>query len=164
MYLANLKTDSAKRATPRGPELISQDYLRHVVESIAIPRHFDAEPENNARVGDWIADEFRSLGLQARVVGETENVVVWYPGADSAFKVLISAHFDSVPGSPGADDNASAVAAMIAAAKALKGCTDAAILFVAFNREEDGLLGSRGFAQSLDPKQVAAIECVHAWK
>lgn len=161
MYLTDLKPRNKAHAAPMAPALISQDYLRHIVESIAIPRHYLAEPENNAKVRDWIADEFRNLGLEARVMGETENVVAWYPGSDPAFKILIGAHFDSVPSSPGADDNASAVAGMIAAAKALKSRTDASMLFVAFNREEDGLLGSCEFAQSLAPQQIAAIECVH---
>ncbi len=62
--------------------------------------------------------------------------------------VIVGAHYDSLPGTPGADDNASAVAALLelaawvgprlAAGAPLK----ARLLLAAYDQEEDGLLGS----------------------
>ena len=50
-------------------------------------------------------------------------------------KVVVGAHYDTVPGSPGADDNASAVAALIELAGML-GREGLPIRFVAFANEE----------------------------
>jgi Zn-dependent M28 family amino/carboxypeptidase len=67
--------------------------------------------------------------------------------------LLIGAHYDSVQGSPGANDNASGVAAMLAMARALvrtkPACT---VRFVAFTNEEPPFfqsrhMGSRLYAQ-----------------
>lgn len=51
-------------------------------------------------------------------------------------KVVVGAHYDSVPGSPGADDNASAVAALIELA-GMVGKEGLPIRFVAFANEEE---------------------------
>jgi Zn-dependent M28 family amino/carboxypeptidase len=50
-------------------------------------------------------------------------------------RVVVGAHYDTVPGSPGADDNASAVAALIELAGMLRG-EPLPIRFVAFANEE----------------------------
>jgi Zn-dependent M28 family amino/carboxypeptidase len=51
-------------------------------------------------------------------------------------RVVVGAHYDTVPGSPGADDNASAVAALIELAGMLRG-EPLPIRFVAFANEEE---------------------------
>jgi Zn-dependent M28 family amino/carboxypeptidase len=56
-------------------------------------------------------------------------------GATSGPIVLVGAHYDTVPGSPGADDNASGVAALIELA-GLMGNEGLPIRFVAFANEE----------------------------
>lgn len=62
---------------------------------------------------------------------------------------LVGAHYDTVPGSPGADDNASGVAVMLALAKLLsQQRPKRSIHFVAFDLEEYGLVGSTICAQS----------------
>jgi len=52
------------------------------------------------------------------------------------------------------------LAAMLAIAKAFKH-QNLPILFIAFNREEDNLLGSRDFVRSLSKKQSEKIKCAH---
>jgi hypothetical protein len=85
------------------------------------------------------------------------NVVAVLPGADPKLKnewVLLSAHFDhiGVQGKklfPGADDNATGVAMLIEVAErfALQKAKPArTVVFVAFDLEELGLLGSTHFA------------------
>lgn len=152
-----------RQGTPPGASqnAVSQDYLREIVAALSIPRHYLAEYGNNTKVRDWILDEFRAMGLDAHAVGEYDNIVAGFPENAGQFKIVVGAHYDSVPGSPGADDNASAVAGMLATARALKALGAPPVLFVAFNREEDGLLGSHDFAQSLFKEQIDAIECVH---
>jgi len=62
--------------------------------------------------------------------------------------VVVGAHRDSVPVSPGANDNASGTAALLEAARLLAGVRTArTVHVVAFGAEELGLIGSRFYAQ-----------------
>ena len=76
-------------------------------------------------------------------------------GAGSLVGVIIAAHFDTRPNSPGADDNASGVAAMVECARALTGRgLRRDVVLVAFDAEErqgqlHGLWGSEAFVRSL---------------
>jgi Zn-dependent M28 family amino/carboxypeptidase len=66
------------------------------------------------------------------------NIEVEVRGTDQSGEVVvIGAHYDSVPGSPGADDNASGVAVMLALARSFAGTRPARTLrFVGFANEE----------------------------
>lgn len=103
----------------------------------------------------------------------SENVVARLPGSDPALApqaVLLSAHYDhkgigpAVAGDSiynGAEDNASGVAALLAAARALaQGAPPKrSIVFIATTAEESGLLGSEAYVR--DPliplAQTAAV-------
>ena len=92
---------------------------------------------------------------------ESENVAARLPGRDprlASQAVLVTAHWDHKGIGPvvrgdsiynGAEDNASGVAAMLGAAKALTQLPRAArsIVFVATTAEESGLLGSEAYVQ-----------------
>jgi Zn-dependent M28 family amino/carboxypeptidase len=84
-------------------------------------------------------------------------MLAWLPGRDAKLRdefILVGAHFDHLGKMgdsiyPGADDNASGVAGLLAIAKACaKGGTTLrrSVLFVAFGAEEQSLRGSRYFA------------------
>ncbi|MEM9945295.1 MAG: M28 family peptidase [Cyanobacteria bacterium P01_D01_bin.36] len=61
---------------------------------------------------------------------------------------LVGAHYDTVPGSPGADDNGSGVAVMLVLAELLSQQQPVrSIHFVAFDLEEYGLVGSNTCAE-----------------
>ncbi|HEX2560879.1 M20/M25/M40 family metallo-hydrolase, partial [Phenylobacterium sp.] len=80
--------------------------------------------------------------------GRVENVVGVLPGLDrNAPAVLMMAHYDSVPGSPGAADDAAGVASMLEIARALKAGDPPGrdVIFVFTDGEEVGLLGARAF-------------------
>jgi Zn-dependent M28 family amino/carboxypeptidase len=123
--------------------------------------------------------DFRPVGLdlQVSVEGansyrsfETRNVVGLIPGSDPANKdkaILLSAHIDhlgmneDLPGDDkifnGAIDNGSAVAAMLATARALGERQEElkySVIILACQAEESGLLGSYHFALSLDPDNI----------
>jgi Zn-dependent M28 family amino/carboxypeptidase len=69
--------------------------------------------------------------------------------------ILIGAHYDGVPGSPGADDNASGVAVLLELARLLQAQPARyPVQFVAFDLEEYGLLGSRAYVQDLVQQQI----------
>ncbi|MGB2926186.1 MAG: M20/M25/M40 family metallo-hydrolase [Limnothrix sp.] len=78
-----------------------------------------------------------------------KNLIVRSPNAIVP-RILIGAHYDSVPGSPGANDNASGTAAMLALAERLKDHPLADwVWFVAFDAEEAGLMGAKALIASL---------------
>ena len=85
-----------------------------------------------------------------------ENVFAVLPGTSHANEiVVIGAHYDTVFDSPGADDNASGVAGLLAVMRALRGHPQArTIHFVAFVNEEPPFfrshdMGSYHYAQRL---------------
>ena len=120
------------------------DEARHrgIVAALSFPRHHASEPRENERAGEIVRDGLRAAGLRVVTDGPWRNVV-GLPRTDGSAEgpyVLVGAHYDSVPGCPGADDNASACAAMLHAAEVVG--PDRRVAWVGFNREEDGLLGS----------------------
>jgi len=80
------------------------------------------------------------------------NVVAELPGREEKV-VVIGAHYDTAPGTPGADDNASGIAVLLELARLLRGFAPApAIRWVAFTLEEppyyrSSLMGSRVHAR-----------------
>jgi len=70
--------------------------------------------------------------------GTFENLVVEIRGAGRAAEILVlGAHYDTAIGTPGANDNASGVAALLEIARALAGSRlDRTVRFVAFTNEE----------------------------
>jgi aminopeptidase YwaD len=68
--------------------------------------------------------------------------------------ILIGAHYDAVPGTPGADDNGTGVAVLLEMAKIFaKHPLKYPVRLVAFDLEEYGLLGSTAYAKYLKDKQ-----------
>lgn len=80
--------------------------------------------------------------------------------------LLIGAHFDTVEGSPGADDNSSALAVMLHVARQVRSMKlGRPIHFLAFNLEEENLLGSQAYTALLRKNNEAihgaiVLECV----
>jgi Zn-dependent M28 family amino/carboxypeptidase len=112
---------------------LAERLRRHVFTLAKGERNTDLETP--AR---YIAGAFAAHGLEAKLQrfqsgGRTvSNIEVSPPG--NAL-VVVGAHYDTVPGSPGADDNASGVAALIELA-GLVGKERLPIRFVAFANEE----------------------------
>ena len=107
--------------------------------------------------GEYLRREFETAGLAVaaqEVPSEGRvfrNIIATSPGTDQADKtVLIVAHYDTKPGTPGADDNASAVAAMLEIARLLAPRRFRRTLeFVGFTLEEYGYQGSRHFVRQV---------------
>ena len=84
----------------------------------------------------------------------------------SAPPLIVAAHFDTVQGSPGADDNASALAVMLQITRQVRAMKLARpIRFIAFNLEEENLLGSSAYTALLKKNREAihgaiVLECV----
>lgn len=114
-----------------------------------------------------VQERFRALDLEPRVqpidwqpsfvlrshdgepadVPTFHNIIVDLPGTDLATEVLIvGAHLDAVPRTPGADDNGTGVAAVLEIARLLKSVPiRRTVRLIVFNLEEAGLAGSRQY-------------------
>jgi len=140
---------------------IREEQLRQWVERISVPRHFVAEAEQNRVTAKWLDGLFRDWGYNTERQGPHANIVA-LPDPRPSRAILVGAHYDTVPESPGADDNGSAVAAMLgcAAACALRRPT-LPVMFVAFNREEEHLTGSTDFVSSWLKQSGVRVHCAH---
>ena len=85
----------------------------------------------------------------------------------SAKRVILGAHFDTVANSPGANDNASGVAVVLAVAGLLADvpCRTAPVTIIFFDQEELGLFGARAHAQTVSPTEIQAVHTIDqvAW-
>jgi aminopeptidase YwaD len=150
-----------------------QDRLRAHVLALVGERHPVSSPARLAHAEQYLAAQFLSLGLivtghSFEAYGRTyRNVIATLTGTGaSAAPLIIAAHYDTVFGSPGADDNASSLAVLLETARGLK---DRPLVhdvqFIGFCLEEENLLGSRAYAAHLratnQPIQgMIALECV----
>lgn len=135
------------------------------IEVIAARPHPLGSAENYA-VRDYLMGRLRGLGLEAQVrrgpamhhreykgdlliEGATvENIVGVLPGRDRSLPaVALMAHYDSVPNSPGAADDAAGVAAALEIVRAIKvgGPPARDIMLILTDGEESGLFGARAF-------------------
>jgi hypothetical protein len=105
--------------------------------------------------GEYIYNEFENMGLDVSFhnwsySGYTDrNVEATLPGTNESSDeiYIVCAHYDSVPGSPGADDDGSGTVAVMACAYIMKDLSfNHTIRFVTFSGEEQGLLGSHEYA------------------
>ena len=110
---------------------------------------------------NWQAQNFvvQSQEYDARGVKST-NLIIEVPGNSRAGEiVIIGAHYDSVSGSPGANDNGSGVAALLEISRLLRGTENArTIRLVAFTNEEPPFflgrdMGSRIYASRARQQQ-----------
>lgn len=93
---------------------------------------------------------------QGNITGR--NVIARLPGVTQP-KVILGGHYDSVVGSPGANDNASGTAVVLAIArKAAKTPLARQAWFMAFDGEEDGLHGSKAFVSSAKPELLQGLK------
>ncbi|MGB3265234.1 MAG: M28 family peptidase [Microcoleus sp.] len=101
---------------------------------------------------DYISQQLQTSGFlpELQPFDRGINIFAERKGTDSnAGKILVAAHYDTVPKSPGADDNATGVAVVLEVARLLGSRPASRTLQVAFfDREELGLLGSLAFTGS----------------
>lgn len=150
-------------ATKRDPTTRLASRLRSHVVALAgeIGERHVGRPEALHAAEALIARQFAALGYavarQVYVAAgvESANLEVAVPGGARASEiVLVGAHYDTVPGSPGADDNASGVAGLIEIARELREARPArTVKLVAFVNEEPpffyfGEMGSRVYARA----------------
>ena len=135
---------------------VDPQQLRRTLEVIVGERSPFSGRRHLANVENFIEKQLASYGLKV------ENDYFSYRGTNfrnivgrssaqrDASLIILGAHFDSVPGTPGADDNASGVAVLLEAARLLsRARLRSEVLFCAFNLEELNMIGSSYFAKKL---------------
>jgi Zn-dependent M28 family amino/carboxypeptidase len=141
---------------------IIQDNLRKHVKALAVdigPRT-PSNPDSLVRAANYIRSVFEEEGLPVREQAyqyydqRVTNVLATVPatvGASAYY--VVGAHYDTVPGTPGADDNASAMAVLLELAGRLRQARPKPpVVFAAFTLEEPpaystGHQGSRIFVR-----------------
>lgn len=119
---------------------------------LATAGHFFVQEYIRADFSQWGSVEIHTFDVGSKVY---ENLILNLPsdfktGKDNLSPILIAAHYDGVPGSPGADDNASGVAVLLELARIFaKQPTKYPLRLVAFDMEESGCLGSADYVAKL---------------
>lgn len=152
---------AAAEANPIIQEMLDQASQDAITESIQTLQDFLTRYSTTAgclSAGEYIFGHFEALGLDTEyhhfTDGWADNVIATHYGMVNPEKIyIICAHYDSTSSdplhnAPGADDNASGVAAVLEAARVLSeyqfNCT---IRFICFAGEEQGLDGSSAYAE-----------------
>jgi len=134
---------------------IRQDSLESYLETLQAFNGRVAGTASNRAARDWIRAKLQSFGYGSVSLDPFSayvspswvtcyNVICTKTGTVWPDRqIVIGAHFDAVPGSPGADDNGTGTAAVLEIARALSDVpTDMTIIFALFDSEEQGLNGS----------------------
>jgi hypothetical protein len=166
------RVEMLKAEVERSPAITVPELRAHVYR-LASREFLGRSGPGAARAAQHLADTFERLGLMPAFGGSYIQAIPWLvgrpgsfagrnvaavlPGSDPKLEsewVLLCAHFDHLGPSgesyyPGADDNGSGVAMLLEVAEhfTLRGDRPRrTIVFVAFDQEETGLLGSTHFA------------------
>ncbi len=144
-------------------KLLLEEHLRAHIEKLAskIGERNVWRPEALHAAADYIRDTWRQLGYEVHAQGYnakgvwSENLSIEIRGDKRANEIVLAgAHYDSVKGSAGADDNASGVAALLEIARLLGGKKpERTLQLVAFVNEESpffyfGEMGSKVYARA----------------
>ena len=149
---------------------------RHL-EALVGERHPDTSPRALRRAAHYLSTQFSKAGWASssqllsawgkvyRNVVATRNPD-WPGDWKELSPLLIGAHYDTVSGSPGADDNASGLVVLLEVASRLRAqALTRPVWLVAFCLEEQDRLGSQAFASRLkaEGRELAGaiiLECV----
>ena len=137
--------------------VVSVESLKRHVEHI----HFDRNPYEGypklEQAAQYIKGEFVKVGLDAKEDSfqwegrSYKNIVAEKKGRTSPGRVfIVGAHYDTVQGTPGADDNASGVAVLLEIARNIQSVSlEGTVRLIAFTLEEYNFVGSARYVESL---------------
>ncbi len=133
------------------------DHLQQIARErdpyLATAGHFYVQQYVRSQLAAW--GEVAQQDFQYRTGGRVHhNLVLNLPAADPSTSrgqggcILVGAHYDAVPGTPGADDNASGVAVLIELARWFAAHPARyPVRLIAFDLEEYGMQGSTAYAE-----------------
>ena len=121
---------------------------------LAAGRHHLAQQYVQSTLAQWGVPEAHEFQVRGRC---HTNWILPLPATTEAAKkspLIVGAHYDTVPGTPGADDNASGVGVLLELARFFAQFPAARPLWlIAFDMEEYGLLGSQAYVEKLKATQ-----------
>lgn len=146
-------------------EAADTSYMTTVIRNyFSQPRHYIDGAEYKDMAKEYILEEFRRFGLQTDLQHFEKYISGSYVNGTNIFGVLkgdnfgqktdrilgISAHYDTLPETPGVDDNGSGVAALLEVARWLADNRatwrrNNTIVFLVFDANELGLCGSQQY-------------------
>ncbi len=150
------------------------DRLHQHLLALVGDRHPTSSPAGLQRAEAYLTAQFHSLGLKVTThafeAGKStyRNLIgTLVPrGGSSLAPLIVAAHYDTMPRSPGADDNASGLAVMLETARSLLyASVRRPVRFVGFCMEEDNLRGSLAYVEHLRREKeeiygAIVLECV----
>ena len=135
-----------------------------VVDEVAQRPH-PVGTDDHTRVRAWLVEQLRGLDVEVQQgvgrwpeshdsgqlgIANVANIVARIPGTDPTGTVYLSAHYDSVPSGPGANDDGVGVASILEAVRALREGpaprNDVVVLLT--DAEERGLLGAEAYVHA----------------
>ncbi|MCS6898032.1 MAG: M20/M25/M40 family metallo-hydrolase, partial [Nitrospira sp.] len=151
--------------------------LRAHLEALVGERHPFFSPDHLRQTEQYLCQQFAAAGLTVErqefeaMGGLYRNVIgtaspMQTVGGEEGSPLILAAHYDTVEDSPGADDNASALAVLLEVAQRIRRRRlRRPVHFVAFSLEEEGLFGSRAYTAHLAAMGqsvygAAVLECV----
>ncbi len=145
--LSQVGSKAAAEASP--PIDAPQVEIEKVFEDIKALNFERYTEGDRLRTREYIWNVLTAAGFSPQLQEFETGINVWAKrdGTEpSEGAILVGAHYDTVPGSPGADDNATGVAGVLEVARLLGKRQTARSLWVAFFDEEElGLRGSLAF-------------------
>lgn len=160
-FVVKDSSDSPDAAKTCNKERITENLYKHV-EYLSVKvgeRHLWKE-NSISKAADYIDSEFQNSGYSVQrqtysCYGKrVSNLIVDKPGSEDRV-AIIGAHYDTVPGTPGADDNASAVAGLLELARLHKRSSNRKrLIFVAFVNEEPPFFGSHNMGSMVYAKHL----------
>jgi Zn-dependent M28 family amino/carboxypeptidase len=107
----------------------------------------------------------RRMEFETSRYGKGVNLIAEITGEKFPVQVLdITAHYDTYPNSPGADDNNSGVAGVLEIARIVKGRNgiERTVRLVFFDLEEQGLIGSRAYLERVKSGRIPRpVSCLN---
>lgn len=147
--------------------------VRKHIQAMAAEPHFMGS-EANAKVRDYVVEEFSKMGLRATVeshylqhrrwgrsyanLARPENIIVTLKGQKNGKAVMVTGHYDSVLNSPGAGDDVHTVANILEVARLLKEEElENDVIFLITDGEELGLFGALAYVENHDLSNIGVL-------
>jgi hypothetical protein len=137
----------------------AQDYVLRHWRALGLACAFDEFSYMGERFVNLIARPPTNLALRTQQlpqegsadrVREAKPLACGQVGGGARPRLIIGAHLDTVPGTPGADDNASGIAVLLEASRLMASLSSPGpVEFVAFTLEELAMVGSAHYADGL---------------
>jgi Zn-dependent M28 family amino/carboxypeptidase len=141
-------------------DLIRANLTRHLTYlSVTLGDRSICLPGNLKAAEDYVAQNFAAMGYAPRRQGftymheEVANIIAGDENPGGYY--ILGAHFDTVPGTPGADDNASGVAVLLEAARLARNLSPPRPwAFIGFTCEEPPAFGTPAMGSRVYARQA----------